>query len=114
MIGTRMYPLRPPGGGAVVATEAELAAYLAAGYTQAAPSFVAAPDDAGAWDTGPWFLAGHADGRRAAAQYAGYANLLEPVGWYLIGFEGGVTFFALTDDAGNYLVNDAGARLVGY
>lgn len=76
-----------------------LSTYQALGFTEVAdepdPPVYPAPvtypavDDAGAWDDGPFYDIGHADGRNYAVTYDNYAHRYAPLGFDIHMGEGG-------------------------
>lgn len=82
--GVIMQVVRGPYGDIVTITNAQLATYQAQGYTAIVPPYIVNPDDNGAWDTGPFSIIGHADGRRYATTYLNFVNYYQPLGFTIL------------------------------
>ncbi len=84
---TVIQTVRGPYGDVQTIPDVSLATYQAQGYVAIMPPYVSLPDDNGAWDTGPFYLIAHADGRRLAVTMDNHTNYYAPLGFTLVGLE---------------------------
>lgn len=96
-----------------------LSTYQALGFTEVtdepdppvypAPVTYPAVDDAGAWDSGPFYYITHADGRVYGATYDNWLNRYEALGFEIgpgLGGEPAPTFLRLLTEGGDTLITE--------
>ena len=80
--------LRDPLTGAVRdVLEVEGATLVAAGWVELMPPYIVQENDNGAWDTGPFYVIRHADGRTFATTQDNFVHYYERLGFVVLGEE---------------------------